>query len=163
MPTWPSRWVFELVEGRDLIVDSNDEVFMRTIDGLKPVDVIYRRIDDDFVDPEAFRKDSMLGVPGLIRAWRAGKCRSWPMRRARVLPDDKVVYAYVPEIIRYYLDEEPLLANVPTYKCGDPEDLKYVLAHIDELVIKPANESGGYGMLIVPRSTRKEAKRSLPA
>jgi len=147
----------ELVEGRDLIVDSNDEVFMRTIDGLKPVDVIYRRIDDDFVDPEAFRKDSMLGVPGLIRAWRAGNVALANAPGAGVA-DDKVVYAYVPEIIRYYLDEEPLLANVPTYKCGDPEDLKYVLAHIDELVIKPANESGGYGMLIGPRSTRKEQK-----
>jgi uncharacterized circularly permuted ATP-grasp superfamily protein len=147
----------ELVEGRDLIVDSNDEVFMRTIDGLKPVDVIYRRIDDDFVDPEAFRKDSMLGVPGLIRAWRAGNVALANAPGAGVA-DDKVVYAYVPEIIRYYLDEEPLLANVPTYKCGDPEDLKYVLDHIDELVIKPANESGGYGMLIGPRSTRKEQK-----
>ncbi len=147
----------ELVEGRDLIVDSNDEVFMRTIDGLKPVDVIYRRIDDDFVDPEAFRKDSMLGVPGLIRAWRAGNVALANAPGAGVA-DDKVVYAYVPEIIRYYLNEEPLLANVPTYKCGDPEDMKYVLAHIDELVIKPANESGGYGMLIGPRSTRKEQK-----
>ncbi len=147
----------ELVEGRDLVVDSNDEVFMRTIDGLKPVDVIYRRIDDEFIDPEAFREDSMLGVPGLIRAWRAGNVALANAPGAGVA-DDKVVYAFVPEIIRYYLDEEPLLANVPTWKCGNPDDRKYVLAHLDELVIKPANESGGYGMLIGPRSTRKEQR-----
>jgi uncharacterized circularly permuted ATP-grasp superfamily protein len=147
----------ELVEGRDLIVNENDEVMMRTIAGLEPVDVIYRRVDDAFLDPEAFRPDSMLGVPGLMRAWRAGKVALANAPGAGVA-DDKVVYAWVPEIIRYYLDEEPLIANVPTYKCSEPEDLKYVLAHIGELVIKPANESGGYGMLIGPRSTRKEQR-----
>lgn len=145
----------ELVEGRDLIVNESDEVMMRTIAGLEPVDVIYRRVDDAFLDPEAFRPDSMLGVPGLMRAWRAGKVALANAPGAGVA-DDKVVYAWVPEIIRYYLDEEPLIANVPTYKCSEPEDLKYVLAHINELVIKPANESGGYGMLIGPRSTKKE-------
>jgi uncharacterized circularly permuted ATP-grasp superfamily protein len=147
----------ELVEGRDLVVDDNDEVFMRTIAGLEPVDVIYRRVDDEFIDPEVFREDSMLGVPGLMRAWRAGKVALANAPGAGVA-DDKVVYAWVPEIIRYYLDEEPLIANVPTWKCSNPDDLAYVLDHIDELVIKPANESGGYGMLIGPRSTRKEQR-----
>ena len=147
----------ELVEGRDLVVDDNDEVFMRTIAGLEPVDVIYRRVDDEFIDPEVFREDSMLGVPGLMRAWRAGKVALANAPGAGVA-DDKVVYAWVPEIIRYYLGEEPLIANVPTWKCSNPDDLAYVLEHIDELVIKPANESGGYGMLIGPRSTRKEQR-----
>ncbi len=147
----------ELVEGRDLVVDDNDEVFMRTVAGLEPVDVIYRRVDDDFIDPEVFRADSMLGVPGLMRAWRAGKVALANAPGAGVA-DDKVVYAWVPEIIRYYLGEDPLLANVPTWKCSEPDDLAHVLAHIDELVIKPANESGGYGMLIGPRSTRKEQR-----
>jgi len=145
----------ELVEGRDLIVDENDEVFMRSISGMEPVDVIYRRVDDAFLDPEVFRADSMLGVPGLMRAWRAGKVAIANAPGAGVA-DDKVVYAWVPEIIAYYLGEEPLIPNVPTWKCGHPEDLSYVLAHLDELVVKPANESGGYGMLIGPRSTKKE-------
>ncbi|MFO7762702.1 MAG: circularly permuted type 2 ATP-grasp protein [Wenzhouxiangellaceae bacterium] len=147
----------ELVEGRDLVVDDDNSVFMRTIGGLEPVDVIYRRVDDEFIDPEVFRPDSLLGVPGLMRAWRSGKVALANAPGAGVA-DDKVVYAWVPEIIRYYLDEEPKLANVPTFKCSEPEDLKYVLAHIGELVIKPANESGGYGMLIGPRSTRKEQR-----
>ncbi|AKS42907.1 circularly permuted type 2 ATP-grasp protein [Wenzhouxiangella marina] len=147
-----------LVEGRDLLVDDNDEVWMRTIAGLSRVDVIYRRIDDDFLDPEAFRKDSVLGVPGLMRAWRAGKVALANAPGAGVA-DDKVVYAYVPEIIRYYLGEAPLIDNVPTYKCREPEEMAYVLDHLDELVVKPANESGGYGMLIGPRSTRKEQKQ----
>jgi uncharacterized circularly permuted ATP-grasp superfamily protein len=145
----------ELVEGRDLVVNENDEVMMRTIAGLEPVDVIYRRVDDAFLDPEVFRPESLLGVPGLMRAWRAGKVALANAPGAGVA-DDKVVYAWVPEIIRYYLNEDPLIANVPTWKCSEPEDLKYVLAHINELVIKPANESGGYGMLIGPRSTKKE-------
>ncbi|MGK7294949.1 MAG: circularly permuted type 2 ATP-grasp protein [Candidatus Wenzhouxiangella sp. M2_3B_020] len=145
----------ELVEGRDLVVDDDDRVFMRTIGGLEPVDVIYRRIDDAFLDPEVFRPDSLLGVPGLMRAWRAGQVALANAPGAGVA-DDKVVYAWVPEIIRYYLGEEPKLANVPTWKCSVPEDRKYVLAHLDELVVKPANESGGYGMLIGPRSTKKE-------
>ena len=145
----------ELVEGRDLVVDDDNRVFMRTIGGLEQVDVIYRRIDDAFLDPEEFRPDSLLGVPGLMRAWRAGEVALANAPGAGVA-DDKVVYAWVPEIIRYYLDEEPKLANVPTWKCSEPEDRKYVLAHLDELVVKPANESGGYGMLIGPRSTKKE-------
>ncbi|OAB61266.1 hypothetical protein AY599_27030, partial [Leptolyngbya valderiana BDU 20041] len=144
-----------LVEGRDLVVNENDEVFMRTIGGLEPVDVIYRRIDDAFLDPEAFREDSLLGVPGLMRAWRAGKVALANAPGAGVA-DDKVVYAWVPEIIRYYLGEEPILDNVPTWKCQIPDELEYVLDHLEELVVKPANESGGYGMLIGPRSTRKE-------
>ncbi|MDX1625295.1 MAG: circularly permuted type 2 ATP-grasp protein, partial [Wenzhouxiangellaceae bacterium] len=145
----------ELVEGRDLVVDRDDCVYMRTIAGLEPVDVIYRRIDDAFIDPEAFREDSLLGVPGLMRAWRAGNVALANAPGAGVA-DDKVVYAWVPEIIRYYLGEEPKLGNVPTWKCSVDEDRKYVLDHIDELVVKPANESGGYGMLIGPRSTKKE-------
>jgi len=144
-----------LVEGRDLVVDNSDQVFMRTISGLEPVDVIYRRVDDAFIDPEAFREDSMLGVPGLMRAWRAGNVALANAPGAGVA-DDKVVYAYVPEIIRYYLDEDPKLDNVPTWKCQNPDEMAYVIDHLDELVVKPANESGGYGMLIGPRSSKKE-------
>jgi len=144
-----------LVEGRDLVVDTNDQVFMRTISGLEPVDVIYRRVDDAFIDPEAFREDSMLGVPGLMRAWRSGNVALANAPGAGVA-DDKVVYAYVPEIIRYYLGEEPKIENVPTWKCQYPDEMTYVIDHLDELVVKPANESGGYGMLIGPRSTKKE-------
>ncbi len=147
----------ELVEGRDLVVDENDEVFMRTIAGLEPVDVIYRRIDDDFLDPEAFREDSLLGVPGLMRAWQAGKVALANAPGAGVA-DDKVVYSWVPDIIRYYLSEEPMIENVPTYRCEDPDQRAWVLGHLDELVVKPANESGGYGMLIGPRSTKRERK-----
>jgi uncharacterized circularly permuted ATP-grasp superfamily protein len=148
----------ELVEGRDLFVDDDDCVYMRTISGLEQVDVIYRRVDDAFLDPEVFREDSLLGCPGLMRAWRAGNVAIANAPGAGVA-DDKVVYAYVPEIIEYYLGEKPLIGNVPTYKCGDPEERAYVLAHLDELVIKPANESGGYGMLIGPRSTKAERNK----
>ena len=148
----------ELVEGRDLVVDENDCVFMRTIGGLERVDVIYRRIDDAFLDPEVFRPDSLLGVPGLMRAWRAGNVALANAPGAGVA-DDKVVYAWLPEIIRYYMNEEPGIANVPTWKCGNAEDRKYVLAHLDELVVKPANESGGYGMLIGPHSSKKEQRQ----
>ena len=148
----------ELVEGRDLVVDEDDRVHMRTIAGLQRVDVIYRRIDDAFLDPEAFRPDSLLGVPGLMRAWRSGNVALANAPGAGVA-DDKVVYAWLPEIIRYYLNEEPGIANVPTWKCANPEDRKYVLAHLQELVVKPANESGGYGMLIGPHSTRKERQK----
>jgi len=145
----------ELVEGRDLVVGDDDCVYMRTIAGPERVDVIYRRVDDAFLDPEVFRPDSMLGVPGLMRAWRNNKVALANAPGSGVA-DDKVVYAWVPEIIKYYLGEKPKLANVPTWKCSEPQDLKYVLAHIGELVVKPANESGGYGMLIGPRSTKKE-------
>ncbi len=148
----------ELVEGRDLVVEKDDCVYMRTVDGLARVDVIYRRIDDLFLDPEAFDPDSHLGVSGLIRAWKAGNVALANAPGAGVA-DDKVVYSYVPEIIRYYLNEEPLIGNVPTYKCFNKEDREYVLDHIAELVIKPANESGGYGMLIGPHATGKEREQ----
>lgn len=145
----------QLVEGGDLVVNDDDCVYMRTIEGLEKVDVIYRRIDDDFLDPEVFRKDSALGVPGLMRAWKAGNVSLANAPGAGVA-DDKVVYAYVPDMIRYYLNEEPLLPNVQTYLCDNPEHLEYVLAHLPELVVKPANESGGYGMLVGPHATAKE-------
>src|SRR5690606_36470200 len=143
------------VQGSDLMVDDDDVVYMRTVRGLTRVDVIYRRIDDDFLDPEAFREDSMLGVPGLMRAWRSGNVALANAPGAGVA-DDKVVYAFVPELIRYYLDQEPLLANVPSYLCMREEDRRYVLDHLDQLVVKPANESGGYGMLMGPKATREE-------
>jgi uncharacterized circularly permuted ATP-grasp superfamily protein len=145
----------ELVEGRDLMVDKDDCVYMRTVDGLSRVDVIYRRVDDVFLDPEAFNSDSALGVAGLMRAWRSGNVALANAPGSGVA-DDKVVYSYIPEIIRYYLDEEPEIANVPTYKCINKEDREYVLEHIAEMVVKPANESGGYGMLIGPQATQKE-------
>lgn len=147
----------ELVQGSDLIVDSDDCVYMRTIYGPKRVDVIYRRIDDDFLDPEEFRADSALGVKGLMRAWRKGNVAIANAPGAGVA-DDKVVYAFVPEIIRYYLGEDPIIPNVPTYLCMKDDDRSYVLDHLDELVVKPANESGGYGLLIGPRATKKELK-----
>lgn len=145
----------ELVEGRDLVVQDDDCVYMRNVEGLSRVDVIYRRIDDMFIDPEAFDPDSMLGVPGLLRAWKAGNVALANAPGAGVA-DDKVVYSYVPEIIKYYLDEEAIVPNVPTWRCMDDDSLKYVLEHIAELVVKPANESGGYGMLVGPASTRAE-------
>jgi uncharacterized circularly permuted ATP-grasp superfamily protein len=145
----------ELVEGADLVVGDDDCVYMRTIDGLERVDVIYRRIDDEFLDPDEFNPDSMLGVPGLMRAWRKGNVGLANAPGAGVA-DDKVMYAYVPEVIRYYLDEEPILPNVPTYLCVNEEDREYVLDHLDELVVKPANESGGYGMLVGPHATKKQ-------
>lgn len=148
----------ELVEGGDLIVNDDDCVYMRTIRGLEKVDVIYRRIDDLFLDPEVFHKDSMLGVKGLMRAWKAGNVALANAPGAGVA-DDKVVYAYVPQMIRYYLNEEPILPNVPTYLCSDDEQRAYVLAHLSELVVKPANESGGYGMLIGTQATQKELKQ----
>ena len=145
----------ELVEGADLVVLDDDCVYMRTINGLEKVDVIYRRIDDKFIDPEVFRKDSVLGVKGLMRAWKAGNVGLANAPGSGVA-DDKVVYAYVPEMIRYYLNEEPVLPNVPTYLCSDPDQLSYVLTHLEKLVVKPANESGGYGMLVGPHATREQ-------
>jgi uncharacterized circularly permuted ATP-grasp superfamily protein len=147
----------ELVEGADLIVQDDDCVYMRTITGLEKVDVIYRRIDDQFLDPDVFRKDSMLGAKGIIRAWKAGNVALANAPGSGVA-DDKVVYAYVPDMIRYYLNEEPILPNVPTYLCSDPEQLAYVLEHLAELVVKPANESGGYGMLVGPHATKEEVE-----
>lgn len=148
----------ELVQGSDLFVDDDDKVYMKTVAGPCLVDVIYRRIDDEFLDPEVFNKESMLGVPGLMRAWKAGNVGLANAPGAGVA-DDKVVYAFVPDIIRYYLDEEPLIPNVPTYRCMFEDEKEYVLANLDKLVVKPANESGGYGMLIGPRSTRAERNK----
>jgi len=137
----------ELVEGGDLVVGDDDCVYMHTIDGREQVHVIYRRIDDLFLDPEVFRADSLLGVPGLMRAWRAGNVGIANAPGAGVA-DDKCVYAWVPDIIRYYLDTDPLIANVPTHRCMYEDERDYVLDHLAELVIKPANESGGFGITI---------------
>jgi len=145
----------ELVEGRDLIVCDDDCVYMRTIEGQERVDVIYRRVDDMFIDPEEFLPDSTLGVSGLMRAWRKGNVAIANAPGAGVA-DDKVVYAYVPQIIKYYLDEDPIIPNVPSYLCMDEKDREYVLKNLHKLVVKPANESGGYGMLIGPKSSKKE-------
>lgn len=145
----------ELVEGSDLVVQDDDRVYMKTIAGLERVDVIYRRIDDLFLDPEIFRKDSVLGVPGLMRAWRAGNVALANAPGAGVA-DDKVIYAFVPQVIKYYLDEDPILPNVETYLCYDDAQRDHVLKNLDKLVVKPANESGGYGMLVGPHSTKKE-------
>jgi len=142
----------ELVEGRDLVVEDDDCVYVRTIDGLERVDVIYRRVDDLFLDPEVFRPDSSLGCRGLMRAWRAGNVAIANAPGAGVA-DDKVVYGYVPAIVRYYLGEEPSLPNVPTWRLEDPADQRYVLEHLDDVVIKPANESGGYGIYIGDRAS----------
>ncbi len=147
-----------LVEGSDLLVDSDDIVYLKSITGLQRVDVIYRRIDDAFLDPEVFNPDSVLGVPGLMRAWRKGNVGIANAPGAGVA-DDKVVYTFVPQIIRYYLNEEPILANVPSYLCMYDDQREYVLANLDKLVVKPANESGGYGMLIGPRATHEEREK----
>ncbi|MEW5839077.1 MAG: circularly permuted type 2 ATP-grasp protein [Pseudomonadota bacterium] len=144
-----------LVEGSDLSVDADNIVSMRTVGGSRRVDVIYRRVDDKFIDPEVFHKDSVLGVPGLIRAWRAGKVAIANAPGSGVA-DDKIVYTYVPDMIRFYLNEEPILPNVPSYLCMREDHHEYVLAHLDELVVKPANESGGYGMLIGPKASEEE-------
>lgn len=144
----------ELVEGADLFV-KDEMVYMRTTRGPQQVDVIYRRIDDDFLDPLAFRSDSMLGVPGLISAYRRGHV-TLANAIGTGVADDKSVYPYVPDMIRFYLGEEPIIANVPTYLLEREDDLAYVLAHLDELVVKEAQGSGGYGMLIGPTSTQRE-------
>jgi uncharacterized circularly permuted ATP-grasp superfamily protein len=148
----------ELVEGSDLVVEDDDCVYMRTINGLERVDVIYRRIDDWFIDPDVFEPDSLLGVPGLIRAWKAGNVGLANAPGSGVA-DDKVVYAYVPKIIEYYLNEEAILANVPTYKCNNKAEREYVLENIADMVVKPANESGGYGMLIGPHESAEEHEK----
>ncbi len=145
----------QLVEGADLFVDSDDCLYMRTIAGPARVDVVYRRIDDLYLDPEVFIKDSVLGVPGLMRAWKRGKVALANAPGAGVA-DDKVVYAYVPQIIKYYLDQDPIIANVQTYLCEDKKQREYVLANLDQLVVKPANESGGYGIMVGPHSSKKE-------
>jgi uncharacterized circularly permuted ATP-grasp superfamily protein len=144
-----------LVEGRDLFVGPDDQCYMRTIAGPQPVHVIYRRVDDLFLDPEVFEPTSLLGVPGLMRAWRAGKLAIANAPGAGVA-DDKVVYAWVPDLIRYYLGEEPILPNVPTYRCLYDTERQFVLDNLRELVVKPANESGGYGLVIGDRASDEE-------
>ena len=141
----------ELVEGQDLLV-TNNTVYMRTTRGPQRVDVIYRRVDDDFLDPLAFRADSALGVPGLFAAYQAGRVTLANAIGSGVA-DDKSTYIYVPEMIRFYLDEAPILANVPTYRLDNSDDMKYVLGHLPELVVKEVQGSGGYGMLVGPAST----------
>lgn len=147
----------ELVEGQDLFV-RDEHLYMRTTQGPQRVDVIYRRIDDDFLDPLAFRADSMLGVPGLLQVYRAGHV-TLANAIGTGVADDKSIYPYVPDMIRFYLGEEPLLNNVPTYMCRKKEDLAYVLAHLDELVVKEVHGAGGYGMLIGPRASKEEIAR----
>jgi uncharacterized circularly permuted ATP-grasp superfamily protein len=144
----------ELVEGRDLVV-SEGFVWMRTTKGFERVDVIYRRLDDDFLDPATFRPDSMLGIPGLMEVYIAGRV-ALANAPGTGVADDKVVYAYVPKIVKYYLSEDIILPNVPTYVCAEPGDRQYVLEHLSTLVVKAANESGGYGMLIGPHSTKEQ-------
>ena len=144
----------EIVEGRDLFV-RDSRVFMRTTKGLQPVHVIYRRLDDDFLDPTVFRRDSMLGVPGLVHAYRAGNV-SLANSIGTGIADDKVMYYFVPRMIKYYLDQEPILPNVPTYLASEEQDMKYIVEHLPELVVKAANESGGYGMLMGPKASKEE-------
>ena len=145
----------ELVSGSDLFVDDENMVWMKTTRGPQRVDVIYRRIDDDFIDPEVFRADSMLGVKGLMRAYRSGNV-TLANAPGTGVADDKAVYQYVPDIIRYYLSEDAILKNVPTYLCAVKSDCDYVLSHLHELVVKPTNESGGYGILMGPQASKKE-------
>ncbi|MBU3541799.1 circularly permuted type 2 ATP-grasp protein [Polynucleobacter sp. MWH-Loch1C5] len=144
----------ELVEGKDLFIQ-DDLVYMRTTQGPSRVDVIYRRVDDDFLDPEAFRSDSVLGAYGLLRAYRAGNVAICNAIGTGVA-DDKSIYPYVPDMIRFYLDEDPMIANVPTYMCRKPNDLSYVLANMAELVVKEVHGAGGYGMLVGPAATQAE-------
>lgn len=147
----------EIVEGRDLTVQ-NGCVYMRTTEGMKQVDVLYRRIDDDFIDPKVFRKDSMLGVPGLVDAYCKGNL-GLANSIGTGVADDKVIYYFVPEMIRYYLDQDPILPNVETWLPNEEKDLPYVLDNMENLVVKAANEAGGYGMLIGPSASKKEVKK----
>jgi uncharacterized circularly permuted ATP-grasp superfamily protein len=144
----------ELVEANDLVV-VDGSVHMRTTKGLQRVDVIYRRINDDYLDPLVFRRDSVLGVPGLMEAYKKGRVALVNAPGTGV-SDDKAVYAYVPKIISYYLAEEPILRNVPTYLCAEELDRTYVLEHLDQLVVKATNEAGGYGMMIGPHASKQE-------
>lgn len=145
----------ELVEGRDLAVHDDDCVYMHTVHGWTRVDVIYRRIDDDFLDPEVFRPDSTLGVRGLMRAWSRGNVALANAPGAGVA-DDKLVYTYVPDMIRYYLDQDAILPNVPSWRCFEPKQLQHVLSHLDSLVVKTINGSGGYGILMGPSASAAE-------
>jgi uncharacterized circularly permuted ATP-grasp superfamily protein len=144
----------ELVEGQDLLVE-DDTVYMRTTRGRKRVDVIYRRVDDDFLDPNAFRADSRLGAAGLMSAYRAGRV-TLANAIGTGIADDKSIYPFVPDMIRFYLGEEPLLKNVPTYQCRDPQQLAYVMANLESLVVKEVHGAGGYGMLIGPKASKSE-------
>ncbi len=144
----------ELVEGQDLVVEG-ERIYMKTTEGLRAIDVIYRRVDDAFLDPEVFRSDSSLGVPGLMRAYRAGNV-ALINAVGTGIADDKAIYTYVPKMIKYYLKEDPILPSVPTYLCHDESDRKYVLDHLSSLVVKAVHESGGYGMLMGPTSTKAE-------
>jgi uncharacterized circularly permuted ATP-grasp superfamily protein len=148
----------EIVQGQDLVVEKDDCVYMKTTVGLKRVDVLYRRIDDDFIDPEVFRKDSLLGVPGLMRAYRAGNV-SLANAIGTGIADDKVTYCFVPAMIKYYLGEDAILPNVETWLPYRKEDLKYTLENMEKLVVKAANEAGGYGMLIGPAASKKEVEK----
>ncbi len=145
----------EIVEGRDLVVQGDDRVYMRTTTGLQRVDVLYRRIDDDFIDPEVFRKDSLLGVPGLVRAYRKGNI-GLANALGTGVADDKVMYCFVPDMIRYYLSEDAILPNVETWLPYREADLRYTLENLENLVVKAANEAGGYGMLIGPAASKQE-------
>ena len=145
----------EIVEGRDLVVENDDRVYMKTTEGLKRVDVLYRRIDDDFIDPEVFRKDSLLGVPGLVRAYCKGNL-GLANALGTGVADDKVTYCFVPDMIKYYLGEEAILPNVETWLPYRKADFDYVMENMEKLVVKAANEAGGYGMLIGPHATRAE-------
>jgi uncharacterized circularly permuted ATP-grasp superfamily protein len=147
----------ELVEGSDLVV-ADGLVQMRTTKGLRRVDVLYRRIDDDFLDPLVFRPDSLLGVPGLMEVYKAGRV-ALANAPGTGVADDKVLYAYVPKIIRYYLGEDSVIPNVPTSICWDDKERAYVLSHLDQLVVKAANESGGYGMLVGPHATATQREQ----
>ncbi len=147
----------ELVQGSDLVV-ADGYVNMRTTRGFERVDVIYRRIDDDFLDPLTFRADSTLGVPGLMDVYRAGRV-ALANAPGTGIADDKAVYAYVPQMIKYYLDEDMILPNVPTFVCGDPTQCEHVLVNLEKLVVKPTNESGGYGIMLGPHASKAEHQK----
>ncbi|MEZ6046479.1 MAG: circularly permuted type 2 ATP-grasp protein [Planctomycetaceae bacterium] len=151
----------ELVQGSDLIVD-NGYVYMNTTQGLQRVDVIYRRIDDDFIDPKCFNPESCLGVDHLMEVCRAGRV-TLANAPGTGVADDKAVYAYVPQIIKYYLGEDAILANVPTFLCSDPQQRAHVLSNLDKLVVKPTNESGGYGILMGPQASQAEREKTAEA
>ena len=144
----------ELVEGSDLVA-ANGRIMMRTTKGFEPVDVLYRRIDDDFLDPEVFRSDSLLGVPGLMEIYKKGRV-ALANAPGTGIADDKCIYAFVPKIIEYYLGEKIIIPNVPTHVCAEPRELAYVIANLDKLVVKAVNESGGYGMLVGPHASDEE-------
>ena len=146
----------ELVEGQDLFVEQNT-VYMRTTQGPRKVDVIYRRLDDDFLDPLSFRADSALGVPGLLSVYRAGRV-TLANAIGTGIADDKSTYLYVPDMIRFYLGQEPILSNVPTWRCARPDELSHVLDRMHELVVKEVHGAGGYGMLVGPSATRAEVE-----